>query len=241
MTFATFDPRAADGKPFYLPNIFPGEVLLNFAGRSDVDGNRYTGDLFGLSKEGIGSVHRDVSFQDGVFLAGGSIMWTGGSYESYVKMELFAPTTTLTDPEVPGTGNANLVPTGYGFNLIVPALTDGTKNLGETIVPVPANNDETNEYNGFWGYSDPWIGEGTISAGEPQKSKYNLFDTELRLAHFTDIHLLLESGQKEFVVENIKPKWILPEWFFRVTVYNASADKTLKVGWDLAIARRKSV
>jgi hypothetical protein len=235
----SFGPVAADGKPFYLPNIFPGEVLLNFAGRGDAGGVRYAGDLFGLSKEGVGTASMDFSFQDGIFLAGGHLMWVGGGYGSWVKMEARAPATVVTDAA--GNGNANAVSTPYGFNIIVPAAGDGGKNLGTTLVPVPANDDETNAMSGFWDYSDPWIGKGTVSPGEPQKAKYNLFDAELELGHFADLHLVLDAGMREFIVENIKPKWILPEWFFRVTVYNADAGKTLKVGWDLAIARRKSV
>jgi len=238
MSIGSLTPLAADGKPFSLPNIFPGEVLLNFAGRSDVNGHRYAGDLFALSKEGEGYETRTFSFQDGVYLAGGHIMWAGGGYGSYIKMELFAPATVLTDAN--GSGNANSVPTGFGFNIVIPAAGDGAKNLGSPIVPVPANDDETNSQNGFWDYSEPWIGIGAASPGAPQKSKYNLFESNLLLAHFTDIHLVMDQGAREFVVENIKPKWILPEWFFKVTIYNANADRTLKAGWDLAIARRKS-
>lgn len=239
MTFASLDPRAADGKPFYLPNIFPGEVLLNFAGRGDSNGVRYSGDSFCLSKEGVGTASMNFRFQDGIFLAGGSIMWTGGGFGSYVKMDLFSPATTVVDAS--GSGNCNLVPTGLGFNIIIPAAGDGAKNLGTTIVPVPANDDETNAQNGFWSYSDPWIGKGTVSAGEPQASKYNLFDAQLPLAHFTDLPLILPEGQCQLLLENIKPKWVLPEWFFQVTAYNAHSDKTLNVGWALAVARRKSV
>jgi hypothetical protein len=232
-------PVAADGKPFYLPNIFPGEVLLNFAGRGDLNGQRYGGGLFSLEKDGVGTAYADFSFQDGVYLAGGHIMWVGGGFGSYVKMELFSPATTLTDAS--GDGNANVAPTGLGFNIIVPAAGNGAKNLGSVITPVPANDDESNAQNGFWNYTDPWVGKGSVSPGVPQSSKYNLFDTLLPISHFTDLHLVLESGDRTLLLENVKPKWILPEWFFRVTVINANAEKTLRVGWDLAIARRKSV
>ena len=237
---SSFGPIAADGKPFFLPNIFPGDVLLNFAGRGDLNGQRYGGPLFGLSKEGQGVLAADFRFQDGVFLAGGNVGWTGGSFGSYVKMELYAPSSTTIPADPAGTGNANLVPTGLGFDIIVPAAGDGARTL-TVPVPVPAADDETNAQTGYWDYTEPWVGTGEVTPGTPQQAKFNLFNNQLPLAHFTTIPLVTSEGDKTLIVENIKPKWVLPEWFFRVSIYNAEAANTLKVGWSLVIARRKSV
>ena len=232
-------PRAADGKPFTLPNIFPGEVLLNFTGASDAATVRFTGDLFQLQKAGAGDATFDINLLDGVFLAGGHVEWDGGSWGSSVTMTLEAPASTVKDPAVPGQGNCNLVPTPYGFNMIVPAAGNGTKDL-DVATPVPASDDETNVYTGYWSHSEPWVGKGVVTPGTPGASKYNLFDAPLKMATFTRLPLMRDTGARDLASHAIKPKWVLPEWTMRVTIHNEDSNKTLRVAWDLLVARRKS-
>jgi hypothetical protein len=233
-------PLAADGKPFVLPNSFPGEVLLNFTGINDKlsPPERFGGTLFGLQKTGVGSETFTIDFLDGVFLAGGHIEWDGGSWGSEVYMELTVPATTVKDPVVANHGNCNLVPTGLGFNIIVPAAGNGTKDL-DVPIPVPANDGETNAQNGYWSYSEPWLGKGTVSPAVPGYGKYNLFDIPLELAHFAEIHVFKDSGARDMIAPAIKPKWILPEWKITVTLINAGSG-TLRLAWDLMIARRST-
>jgi hypothetical protein len=233
------EPVASDGKPFVLPNIFPGDVILNFAGRADGGGIRYNGDMFEAEKVGAGDTYRSFSFQDGVFLTGGLVSWANGGYQCTATLDLYSSASTVEDPETPGTGDCNLVATGLGFNMIVPAAGDGSKNL-VTFAPIPAEDDETSEKNGYWEYTDPWVGAGEISAGVPGASKFNLFDAAIKLSHFCDAHLLPESGKQELNIQNVKPKWILPQWYFYLTLHNANADKTLQMAWSLVIARRRS-
>jgi hypothetical protein len=234
-------PVATDGKPFVLPNSFPGEVLLNFTGCSDAlsPATRFEGALFGVQQVGVGDTSQTIDLLDGVFLAGGHIDWVGGSWGCFVYFELVAPASTVKAPASPGTGNCNLVPTGLGFNIIVPAAGNGAYDL-DAPIPIPAFTDETNQPNGYWSYSEPWVGKGTVSPGSPGASKYNLFDVPLELAHFAKIHLFRSEGQRDLIAPAIKPKWILPEWKMKVSVHNAGSG-TLSVAWDLLIARRKSV
>lgn len=237
-------PIAADGKPFVLPNSFPGEVLLNFSGVSDKlsPAERFGGPLFYLTKAGVGTETFIIDFLDGVFLAGGHIEWEGGSAGSSVYMELVAPASTTTAP--PGganTGDCNLVPIAQGVNLIVPAVPGTGARTLTSAVPLPSYDDETNEPTGFWSYSEPWVGAGTVSPGTPQHSKYNMLDIPVEMAHFAKVSLLRDNGVRDMIAPAIKPKWILPEWKIHVVLENADANKTLKLAWDLLVARRKSV
>ena len=236
----TPQPVAADGKPFMLPNIFPGEVLLNFAGCDDADEARFEGKLFGLQQTGQGDTAQVLSFDDGVFLAGGHIEWDGGAWGSYVYMELNAPPSSVKSPAVAGRGNCNVAPTPYGFNIIVPAAGDGQYDL-DNVVPIPANDTESNAQNGYWNYSEPWVGQGRVTPS-PTTGKYNLFDAPLPLAHFAKLHLFRDSGSRDLIAPAIKPKWILPEWKIEVSIHNEANDnaKVLRVTWDLMIARRRS-
>lgn len=233
-------PRASNGAPIILNNAFPGEVVLNFTGCADSSTTRFAGPLFGLQKAGIGDAVQEFSFLDGVFLAGGHVEWEGGAWDSYLYFEVIAPATTTKAPVVAGQGNCNKVATGYGFNIIVPAAGDGEFDI-DAPIPVPANDDETDAFNGYWNYSDPWLGKGTISAGTPQASKYNLFDASLDLAHFCKLHIARATGTRDLIAPAIKPKWILPEWVLKVLIHNADSASTLKVVWDLLIARRRTV
>jgi len=239
--YAQHFPRAADGKPFFLPSIFPYELLMNFAGKPDSGGQRYAGSLFGLEKNGVGDASVDFSFQDGVFLTGGIVSWRDGGFGSYVSLEQLAPATTVVDPETPNTGNCNLVATGLGFNIIVPAAGNGAKNLGTTVVPVPAERDEDMLLSGYWDYTDPWLGKGEVSAGTPQAAKFNLFDAQVKLSHFCDLHLVPDQGVGDAFLHSVKPTWILPQWVWHVVLHNAHANKIFQVGWDLVLARKKSV
>ena len=233
-------PVAADGKLFVLPNSFPGEVLLNFTGVNDKlsPPERFGGELFGLQQVDAGSTSMDIDLLDGIFLAGGHVDWDGGAWGNNVYMELHAPASTTKAPAVANQGNCNKVPTGYGFNIIVPAAGNGQYDL-DTVIPIPAYNDETNVQTGYWTYSEPWIGKGTVSPAAGN-GKYNLYDVPLELAHFCKLHLFLPTGQRDFVAPAIKPKWILPEWKIKVTITN-TATGTMRICWDLLIARRKSV
>lgn len=233
-------PSAADGKPFVLPNSFPGEVLLNFAGVDDGTA-RFDGTLFGLQKAGQGDETQVLTFLDGIFLAGGHIEWDGGSWGSSVYMELWAPASTTKAPAVANQGNCNKVPTGYpSLNIIVPAAGNGQYDL-DVPVPIPANDGETNAQNGYWNYTEPWLGKGTVSPNATASGKYNLFDQPLELAHFAKLHLFRDTGSRDMIAPAIKPKWILPEWNIKVIIHNADSGKTLRLMWDLMIARRKSV
>jgi len=233
-------PTATDGKPFVLPNSFPGEVLINFTGCADSSTQRFAGDLFGIQQVGEGTSSQVVSFLDGFYLAGGHVEWDGGNWGDSVYMELKAPATTTKAPATANCGNCNKVPTGLGFNIIVPAAGNGQYDI-DVPVPVPANNQETNAQNGYWNYSEPWCGKGTVSPAVPGKGKYNLFDAELELSHFTKIHVFKDSGTRDLIAPAIKPKWILPEWRLHVEITNTDANKTLRVGWDFLLARRKTV
>jgi hypothetical protein len=235
-------PVASDGKPYTIPNCFPGEVVLNFTGCSDkitAPTSRFGGALFGMSKTGVGTETFTMDFLDGLYLAGGGISWEGGGYGSYVYFELAAPATTTKAPLVANQGNCNKVDTGFGFNIIVPAAGDGVFDI-DAAVPIPANDDETNAPNGYWEYSEPWVGKGVVSAGIPAHGKYSLYDAPLELAHFVKVQTHLDTGIRNLVAPAIKPKWILPEWKMVVSIYNADANKTLKVTWDMMIARRKT-
>lgn len=235
-------PVASDGRLYISPNIFPEECYMVFTGSGDKitePQDRFGGDLCLLEKNGQGDSEMDLRFIDGVYIAGGHISWTGGDPGAYIYMELRSDASTVKAPQTPGEGNCNLVATGLGFNMIVPAAGNGQYDL-DYAAPVPAYHPETNAKTGYWEYSEPWIGKGTVSAGVAQHSKYNLYDEGLELNHFAKILLLTNEGTRDMFIPAMKPKWLLPEWYLRIELHNANNAKNLHVAWDLLLGRRKT-
>jgi len=233
--------RAADGKAIVLPNIFPGEVILNFAGRGDSvsPAVRGAGPLFGLKQAGAGSQSMNIEFLDGIFIAGGHVRWEGGNWGSSIALDITAPASTVKAPAVEGQGNCNLIPVGVGINMLIPAAGDGAYDL-DYAVPIPSINNESNATTGFWEYSEPWVGKGVMSPGIPTKAKYNLFDIPLTLSKLCTIHLGFAVGCQELSLPALKPKWILPEWSLRVTLDNVG-DGELAATWSLTLARKRTI
>lgn len=232
-------PLATDGKLFVLPNIFPGECILTFSGAEDSETTPLEGALFGLQAAPEDSAEQVWSFIDGVYISGGHIEWEGGSFGSQLEFEIWTTASTTKAPAVANQGNCNRVATGLGFDIIVPAAGNGAYDL-DSACPVPAYANETEEQTGYWECEDLWIGRGTMSPGVPQHAKYNLFTAPLEAAHLCRLHLMKDSGSRDVVLPNIKPKWLLPHWRLKAIITNASTTKTLSVAWDLEIARRRS-
>jgi hypothetical protein len=159
-------------------------------------------------------------------------------------MKLFAPATTTTASSGGNTGNCNKVAIGGGLNMIVPAAGDGTHNIVAG-VPVPAYDEETlgEAPDGYWDWDSPDTGVGTLTGNATAEGKWNMFDFPIDLAYFVrNLQLVgaAADGNFELTVPAIKPKKILPQWKFKVTLEHGGGLHTVKIGWYLVTARRKT-
>lgn len=234
-------PTTSDGKPVFLPNLFPGNVMLYICGVGDTTSNLGDGQEFKLQATSTQTQGVDFQFRDWCYLAGGGIFYEAANSD-VVSMKLFAPASTVTASSGNNTGNCNLVALGGGKNLIVPAAGNGTHNL-VSAVPVPSYDEENGETPvGYWDWSEPDTGVGTMTAN-PGAGKWNLVDYSVDLAYFVRGLQLVgagSDGQFELTVPAIKPKKILPQWKFNVSLTASSALHTVKIGWYLVTARRKT-
>lgn len=240
-------PETSDGKPIFLPCLFPGNVYLYPTGAGDNVTNQTRGDGQAFVVKCSAEQDYNVEFQfiDWVYLAGGGIKWKNGEDGDWVSLVIYAPATPVT-PNGSGTGNCNLVDPGVGAAiLIVPAAGNGAYDVDlEDAVPVPAyteTEDGTQTPSGFYNWSSPGTGSGVVSAGVPQASPYNLFAVAIDLVRFAN-RLQLEGAEiQDLTIPAVKPKKILPQWKFKVTAYHAAGTADLAVQWWLTTARIKTI
>lgn len=233
-------PRTSDGKPVFLPNIFPGPVLLYYAGSADHATNgRGAGDLFWISSTQAEDKTQEFQFNDWVYLAGGFLRFAGAVCGDWVSMKLYAPATPVTPAS--GDGNCNIV-----SGILVPAAGNGAYNVDLTqAVPVPAQaastGDNEGSANGYWDWDEPQTGKGTVTASAtPGAAKWHLVPAQIDLARFVSKMGLSGDGSMNTTIPAIKPKKILPHWKIQVLLHNSTA-KSLDLTWTLVMARVKTV
>lgn len=232
-------PTTSDNKPIFLPNLFPGPDTLYLTGAADGDSTRGDGVPFIVTSSAAEDKSLDFGFVDAVYIAGGSVNATGGAPGDWINLELFAPASTVT-PNGSGTGNCNLVEVvpGSGAHIIVPAAGNGAYDVDLSMaVPVPSGFDESAPA-GYWEWSNPPVGKGTISVVTPGTGNYNLFDFPIFLARFCNrLPLVIPL---DLTVPAIKPKKILPQWRMRATLHHSDTSP-ITVVWYLLTSRVKTV
>jgi hypothetical protein len=234
-------PKTSDGKPIYLPNIFPGNVMLYIAGCGDSSTTIGAGSDFRASSDAAGTTDVEWQFRDWCYLAGGGLIYTGAEFNDTVTFKLSAPASTVT-ANGSNTGNVNLVEVvpNTGMSIIVPAAGNGTHDLTSG-VPVPAYDEDNGEpADGWWNWSEPDTGSGTLTSAVSVTGKYDLYNFPIDLSVFMRKMPIMGSGNLDITVPAIKPKKILPQWKFTVSVVNGG-HTGLKVGWYTVVARRKTV
>jgi hypothetical protein len=232
-----------DGRTISLPSLFPDTVQLYIAGAADdVINGRGQGSQFGLSSDVSGNSTLEFYFNDWVYIAGGSFRHSSASFGDSLTLEAKAPASSVT-ANLGNTGNCNLAASPFGANtLIVPASGNGAYDVNlNTAVPVPALNTSIPRAPiGYWNWSSPDTGKGTVSAGIPGGSPYNLFaitiDPLIRLVASLQ---LIGDSTINITVPAVNPKQFLPHWTMRAVLHN-SGHTGLQVGFYLLLARIKT-
>jgi len=233
-------PRTSDGKTIVMPSFFPGGVFFYVTGAGDdcTPGAlvRGAGTAFNIASEAAETQNVEFQFCDWVYLSGGGIMCDGAVIGDYISMKLYAPSSAGALSAGGGTGNANLV-----SGVIVPAAGNGAYNVDLTAVtPVPAYNEDTGLSSGYWDWSEPDTGKGTVTASAvPGTGKWHLIAANVDLVRFVN-RMQLASSMDIVIETNIKPKKILPHWKFKVTAVNGG-HTGLRVAWYLRSGRIKTV
>jgi hypothetical protein len=158
----------------------------------------------------------------------------------FASVELFtAATPVAVNSE--GNGNCNLVPTGAGFNIIVPAAGDGFYDLDldakignsnvhqAAIVPAPAGD-------GFYDY-DSDTNVISPNTNSPKDGGYNLYDQEIKLQRFLN-HVRIREEMTEFLGQEAKV--VLPHWSWRVILHHGPGTHESEICFRLVMYRQTS-
>jgi hypothetical protein len=248
-------PSTDAGTPIFQSNVVPpGYYFYGTGAFDDVAGNsRGAGPQIELAvsaDEHIDPAGKTATlvgrFLEHVYILGGHFAALGADLGDWISSEIVAPASTPEDRTGSLDGNAVKVPTGAGFNVVVPtepgtgswnvdgaALEAGEINAG--LVPVPSPTQ-----TGFWNW-DPGSTPSLSPVSNPAApdGAYNLFDAALPLARQANRYSCLTEGDVT-PQGAVKGKKILPHWLWRFTIHR-HAPGTLKVAVRLDMARVQTV
>lgn len=152
----------------------------------------------------------EIQFCEPIELHDGHVSWKGTwGFEDLWSISVRLPATVAT-PNQGNTGNCNLVDTGYGFNVIVPADGDGAYDIDyDQAVPVPDGyNAKTSQGQGYWSVVQHWSEE--ISPSEPGKGEYNFYDIALEM--FFCKNMDCGSNLQIWDLDAYKAEWVSKKW-----------------------------
>jgi hypothetical protein len=225
--FSLDGPREADKRPIFVNSPIPEGNMPWYCGAGDdaVLG-RGLGSEWNLEFTGAGEQSIESGFLEPVWLHDGQLFYSPveqWSHSDRFDFGVVMPATVAT-PNGGGTGNCNLVPTGMGFNVIVPAAGDGSHDIDlDQAVPVSAGLDK----NGYW---DVDVRTGAVSpAANLGAADYQLYDIEIQAYFMRNMPMGNPLGV--FDVEAYRSEWISDRWKFRMTVRRVSTTAAKCCAW----------
>lgn len=132
-----------------------------------------------------------------------------------------------------GTGNCNVVPTGYGFNVIVPAAGNGGHDVDLTkAVPVP-----TAATDGYW---DADYDTGKVTPSEKiGAARFNLYDLEFTTATVRRVIFFNTTGK--FALDAYGVAWVHMNWKLRCLATKNSAGAGVISGYIRVFRRNGQI
>jgi len=173
---------------------------------------------------------KEVQFLEPVEIHDGQVCWRPvESFEAEDRFSLCArvPATQVTPG---GLKNCVLVPTGYGFNAVVPMQPgSGTHEVNlATAGPLP-NHDKT----GYW---DVEYNTGAVSpSATPGEAAWNLFDAELLVYFIKNVSMANPLGV--FDIDVYKTEYFHQNWVLRFEVFKKNAANGKVSGWIFMFRR----
>lgn len=187
-----------------------------------------------LNFTGPGTDEVEVQFCEPVELHDGHVSWKGDwGFEDCWTLSVRMPATVAT-PNVGNTGNCNLVDTGMGFNVVVPAAGDGAYDIDyNQAVPIPDGySAKTGEGTGYWNVVEHWSEEVTPNA--EGKGAYNFYDIPLEM--FFCKNMDTGSNLKIWDLDAYKAEWVSKKWLLCFSATRATTGAG-QIGGYLMIFR----
>ena len=209
-----------DGRNVVSVNRMPAGYNVTWTSRGDdIDNGTYLNgtqiELTSLTPNNT----LEMQFLDPFYVIGGRITWFGAKYGDYINVYMIAPATTGLTQQAGDFNKVEIVPSS-GLNIIVPASPgtgawdmdlSATLNANVNILkatPIP-NSSET----GWFNYDTE---TNVLTPNYTGTGKYDLFDFEITLLRYvTEYYPILGDSFRNFELENVVAKFILPNYVFR--------------------------
>jgi len=241
-------PMTTGRMPLFNPDIIPAGYLLYITGAFD--------DVSGEKRGEGAQMELEVTYDAGPtqgtlqgqffehqYVVGGEFGCHDEELGDWASMMAYAPASAPTS--TPGTGNANKVDTGLGFNIIVPApgddgdwTVDGSTlwkgEINLNLVPVPNGNDPQ---TGYWNW-DPTVDPSITPVANPgaPDGAFDLYDVQMPLVRQANrVSMLLH--EKACCPANVRGKKFLPHWVMQFTV-NRKTTGAVKVAFSMKFGRK---
>jgi hypothetical protein len=218
-------PSQPDGRIVVVNSPSNEGWLTWFTGYGDdvVGQKRGEGQQITVSAAGTGTEMVDLEFIEPIEVHDGELSWSPSNWDRDDRFSFSAimPATVVT-PNI-GLGNCNLVPTGLGYNLIVPAAGDGTHDVDLTKPQpvVPASG------GGYW---EADYSTGLVSpSATPGASEWHLLDVEIE--SFFIKRVCFSNPLGVFSIDVYKAEWVSNAWKLRLTVDRTSNSAGQLSGW----------
>lgn len=242
-------PSEPDGKPVVVMSPSTEGWMTFFTGAGDDKANppgRGTGQKLVVTWDGTetGSALTktvEVEFSEPVEVHDGQFFYPTGaatdptwSHASRWSFSVIMPATPTPPAAAPvNTGNCNSVPTGLGYNILVPAAGDGALELDlATAVPVPASG------GGYWN-ADHETGAITPST-TPGKADWHILDN-VPVESFFMRNMPMGNPRGMFDIDTYKAEWISERWKLKLSVSRNETNNTIATwaaGWLMFFRER---
>jgi hypothetical protein len=174
-----------------------------------------------------------LQYIEPIELHDGHVSWNGAwDFEDLWSISVRLPATEVI-ANAGGTGNCNLVDTGQGFSIIVPAAGDGAYDVDlSTAIPVPDGYTEKDTTKvGFWDM-DLWTEEVT-PRGDMQ-GQFNFYTVQLEMFFCKNVDCGNPLGVWD--LDAYKAEWVSSRWQIVFHVKRVTAGSG-KIGGYLMVFR----
>lgn len=172
----------------------------------------------------------EFSFVDPIHVHDAELNWGPDGYwdcDDHFSVGVRFAATTVTPAS--GNGNCNLYPIFDGYNLIIPAAGDGYYNVDLTkACPIRSLNK-----TGFWNVQE---NDGSISAGEPGISRWDLYDFAPADVWFMR-RISTSNALRTMQPESYRTEFIHPSWRLILSVTKVSSGRGWLTGWFTCFRR----
>jgi hypothetical protein len=196
---------------------------------------RGAGEPFLVDFAGRGTQTKEFRFSEPVEVHDGQIQWS--PRENWGALDTFSlgvrcPETQAVENSA-GKGNANKVPSGMGFNILVPAAGNGGWDVDlAKAVPVKLKG-ATNEVNGYW---DVFYNTGAVSPSAiPGGARWHLIDEAVGGWMIRNVRMTHEGGW--FDIDTYKNEYVHHNWVLVWEVTKATPGAGMATGFIQSFRR----